>query len=336
MMRSMVEIAKGAFLTALAVALVFSAGMRSILLPFAFALLLARWADRPVSRLAQQLPRWLAALIILTVSGLLLCCILLLLIVKLWQDIPAVLSGAQDGTALWTHLEHFTARLPAFLRGGLEWLLAQLQTQSSALRTHLTETGTKWAADTAAALPGALFAWGVALLASFYAAADWKRVKTGLLRLLPQGWEGTIRRLFRKLGRGAMGWLRVQGRLMCITFGLLGAGFFLLHIPGGWTLAVVIALADALPFFGSGIFLVPWAVLMLARGQLWTGGGLIIIWVLVSICRSVLEPRFLGKQAGASPLVTLLVMYAGLRLFGIPGLILGPITLSAVMAAVEE
>ena len=270
------------------------------------------------------------------VSGLLLCCILLLLIVKLWQDIPAVLSGAQDGTALWTHLEHFTARLPAFLRGGLEWLLAQLQTQSSALRTHLTETGTKWAADTAAALPGALFAWGVALLASFYAAADWKRVKTGLLRLLPQGWEGTIRRLFRKLGRGAMGWLRVQGRLMCITFGLLGVGFFLLHIPGGWTLAVVIALADALPFFGSGIFLVPWAVLMLARGQLWTGGGLIIIWVLVSICRSVLEPRFLGKQAGASPLVTLLVMYAGLRLFGIPGLILGPITLSAVMAAVEE
>lgn len=133
-----------------------------------------------------------------------------------------------------------------------------------------------------------------------------------------------------------MGWLRVQGRLMCITFGLLGVGFFLLHIPGGWTLAVVIALADALPFFGSGIFLVPWAVLMLARGQLWTGGGLIIIWVLVSICRSVLEPRFLGKQAGASPLVTLLVMYAGLRLFGIPGLILGPITLSAVMAAVEE
>ncbi|MBQ8935875.1 MAG: AI-2E family transporter, partial [Oscillospiraceae bacterium] len=38
----------------------------------------------------------------------------------------------------------------------------------------------------------------------------------------------------------------------------------------------------------------------------------------------------------ASPLVTLLVMYAGLRLFGIPGLILGPIALSAVMAAVEE
>ena len=101
-------------------------------------------------------------------------------------------------------------------------------------------------------------------------------------------------------------------------------------------MAVVIALADALPFFGSGIFLVPWAVLMLARGQLWTGGGLMVIWVLASICRSVLEPRFLGKQAGASPLVTLLVMYAGLRLFGIPGLILGPIALSAVMAAVEE
>ncbi len=334
-MRSIVDFAKGGILIALALALLFSSGVRSCLFPFLAALLLAHWADRPVSRLAQQLPRWLAALLILTISGLLLCCLLLLLIVKLWQDVPAVLAGARDGTALWTHLEHFAARLPAFLRGGIEWLLTQLQTQSSALRTHLTEALTEWAASTAAALPGILFAWGVALLGSFYAAADWQRVKEGLLRLLPHGWENAIRSLFHKLMQGALGWLRVQGRLMLITFGLLVLGFLVMDIDGALTLALFIALADALPVFGSGLLLVPWAALTLIQGQLWRALGLMFLWMIAALCRSVLEPRFLGRQAGTSPLVTLLVMYIGLRLFGIGGLILAPIALSAGMAVIE-
>ena len=57
--------------------------------------------------------------------------------------------------------------------------------------------------------------------------------------------------------------------------------------------------------------------------------------MIAALCRSVLEPRFLGRQAGTSPLVTLLVMYIGLRLFGIGGLILAPIALSAGMAVIE-
>lgn len=335
MTRSMVDFAKGCVLILLALALVLSSCVRSCLLPFAAALLLARWADRPVSRLAQQLPRWLAALIILTIGGLLLCCLVLLLAVKLWQDVPAVLSGAAGGDAVWGKLEELLPHLPDFLRGGIGWLLTQLQSQSSALRSHLTQTLTEQATEWASSLPQTLFAWGVALLASFYAAADWERVKLGLMRLLPEGWEGAIGGLLHKLGQGALGWLRVQGRLISITFLVLGLGFLVLGIEGAWTLALLIALADALPVFGSGILLVPWAVLTLLQGDSFTALGLMLLWVIATVCRSVLEPRFLGKQAGASPLVTLLVMYAGLRLGGLGGLILGPIALSAAMAAAE-
>lgn len=338
-MNSMLDFAKSLLLLLLVLALVLSTAVRSCLLPFVIALLLAALANRPISRLAQHLPRWLAALLIYTIGGLLLICLLLLLAVKLWQDIPAALSGfsgLSGSGSLWSRLETLANGLPSFLRGGTQWLLGQLQSQSSTLSAQLTAALTEWATNWAAALPGWLFTLGVTLLASFYAAADWTRVKSGLSRLLPAGWRDSIRTLLNRLKQGAFGWLRVQGRLMGITFLLLAGGFLLLRIPGACMVALLIALADALPVFGSGVLLVPWAVLVLFQGQHWLSLGLLLLWLAATVCRSVLEPRFLGKQAGVSPLVTLLVMYAGLRFFGLVGLILGPIALSAGMAVLDS
>ncbi len=334
-MNSMLDFAKAVGCILLALALLLSAGLRGCLLPFALALLTAGALRRPVSRLERHLPRWLAALVIMTLAGLLLLCGLTLLAVKLWQDVPAALAGLSGSGSLWEGLERFVNRLPSFLQGGAGWLLGQLQTQGSALTGELTSALTQAAADWAGALPGFLFSLGVFLLASFYAAADWPRVSAGLGRLLPQSWLPAARGLLDKLKRGALGWLRAQGRLMGITFLILLAGLYLLQVPGAWTAALVIALADALPFFGSGILLIPWALLVWFQGDGGLALGLFILWAIAALCRSVLEPRFIGKQAGASPLVTLLVLYGGLRLFGLPGLILGPIALSAVMAVLR-
>lgn len=334
-MNSMLDFAKGVGCTVLALALLLSGRLRSCLLPFALALLTAAALRRPVSRLESHLPRWLAALIIMALAGLLLLCAFALLAVKLWQDIPAALSGLSGAGSLWEQLEQLAVRLPAFLQGGALWLLEQLQTQGSALTDQITAALTQAATDWAAGLPSLLFSLGVFFLASFYAAADWPRVSSGLKRLLPQSWLPAVRGLLDKLKQGALGWLGAQGRLMTITFFLLLTGLYLLHVPGVWTAALAIALADALPFFGSGILLIPWSLLVWFQGDGGLALGLLLLWAAAALCRSVLEPRFIGKQAGTSPLVTLLVLYGGLELFGLPGLILGPITLSAVMAALR-
>lgn len=329
------DIAKWLGVPALLLALLFSGTLRSCLLPFVLALMTASALRRPISRLESHLPRWLAAFIVMTLSGLLLLCGLTLLTVKLWQDLPALLSGFSNTETLWMRLEQFALRLPGFLRSGAVWLLEQLQTQGSALTQQITTALAETAADWASALPGLLFGLGIFLLASFYAAADWPRVCQGLKRLVPAQWRPGTLRLLERLKEGAQGWLWTQGRLMAITYGLLLAGFFLLRIPGPWAAALAVALADALPFFGSGILLVPWAALVFFQGESGLALGLLALWGAATLVRSVLEPRFLGKQAGVSPLLTLLVLYAGLKLFGLPGLILGPIALSAVMSALH-
>ena len=58
--------------------------------------------------------------------------------------------------------------------------------------------------------------------------------------------------------------------------------------------------------------------------------GLLGICATAMLTRSVLEPKFLGKQLGMDPLVTLAAMYMGYRLWGVGGLLLSP--LLAVLA----
>jgi predicted PurR-regulated permease PerM len=53
--------------------------------------------------------------------------------------------------------------------------------------------------------------------------------------------------------------------------------------------------------------------------------GLASIYVAVTLTRSLLEPKFLSRHLGLDPLVTLMALYAGFRLWGIGGMILAPL-----------
>ena len=87
----------------------------------------------------------------------------------------------------------------------------------------------------------------------------------------------------------------------------------------------VIALIDARPVLGSGMVLVPWSIVCFLQGEAPRGIGLLGIYAAACLLRSVLEPRFVGKQLGLDPLLTLAAIYIGYRLFGIGGMILAPL-----------
>ena len=89
-------------------------------------------------------------------------------------------------------------------------------------------------------------------------------------------------------------------------------------------LSGVIALLDFLPVLGVGIFLVPWGIVSLLTGERVLGIGLLLLFVAIAVVRQFLEPRILGRGYGVHPLVTLLSLYAGARLFGFFGLLIFP------------
>jgi len=54
------------------------------------------------------------------------------------------------------------------------------------------------------------------------------------------------------------------------------------------------------------------------------GAGLFLLYGIISVVRQVAEPHLVGKSIGLSPVMMLIAFYAGLRLFGVPGLFIGP------------
>ena len=65
------------------------------------------------------------------------------------------------------------------------------------------------------------------------------------------------------------------------------------------------------------------------------GIGLIIIYIFITVFRNIIEPKIIGRQVGLPPLVTLIAMYLGLKLFGFVGLFTFPI-LIIITAKLQE
>lgn len=163
------------------------------------------------------------------------------------------------------------------------------------------------------------------VLAAYMLSIRLPKLKRLLGDFLPEVWRQRYLPALKGLKGAALGWLTAQLKLSGVTLGLLLIGFWVLQIPYAPVWAVVIALVDAFPILGCGTVLLPWSLICLLQQQQTRGIGLLGIWVLTWLIRSVLEPRLLGKELGLDPLVTLISIYAGLKLFGIVGMVLAPL-----------
>ena len=102
-------------------------------------------------------------------------------------------------------------------------------------------------------------------------------------------------------------------------------------MENAFTIALLIAIADLLPVIGTGTVLVPWAVISALLGNYFLSISLAVLFVVIVITRNFLEPKIIGNQIGVNSLFTLAVMFLGLRLLGVLGLVLFPIIFIVVI-----
>ena len=122
-----------------------------------------------------------------------------------------------------------------------------------------------------------------------------------------------------------LGYLKTQLILMGFVFIVTLIGMLVLHSPHPLLLSILIAIIDALPFFGSGFILWPGAIYFFTRGNTFLAIGYLALYGIIQITRQILQPKILGPQIGLHPLLTLFSMYFGFKCIGVFGLILGPI-----------
>lgn len=175
------------------------------------------------------------------------------------------------------------------------------------------------------ALPDSALGIGTWVIASFMISAKLPNIRALIHRHLPSGWHETYLPALKRLKQSIGGWLLAQLKLVGVTLCVLTVGFLVLQIPYAPLWAAAVSLVDALPILGTGTVLIPWSLVCFLQGDTLRAVGLLGTYAAVSLIRSVLEPRLVGKQLGLDPLVTLIALYAGYQFWGIGGMILAPL-----------
>ncbi|MDO5544575.1 MAG: sporulation integral membrane protein YtvI [Eubacteriales bacterium] len=268
----------------------------------------------------------------LAMGLLMLCAFALRQLKNLAGILPDLETAAQAGLSLvQTRLLELASHAPRGIRPLLEDNVITLLADSGSLLGKLTAWLLGLAGSILTHVPDSALGLGTAILSAFLISAKLPRIKKWLLRRIPKeqlrAAQETARRMRRVLGR----WLLAQCKLMSVTFIILAAGLTLLRIPRGLMWALLIALVDALPILGTGTVMVPWSVVCFLQGDTPRALGLLGIYITAALTRSMLEPKLLGKHLGLDPLVTLIALYVGYRLWGVGGMILAPLLTVAVL-----
>lgn len=162
-------------------------------------------------------------------------------------------------------------------------------------------------------------------IGTYFISASYPKTLAFLSAQLPESLRRRAEGLGQDLKASFGGWFRAQLILMAMTFFELLAAFLLLRVKGAALIAALTAFVDALPVFGTGVVLLPWAAYSLILGNTGRGVGLLICWGLVNLVRSCVQAKLLGDQIGLDPLPSLLAMYVGWRVWRVWGMLLFPI-----------
>lgn len=312
-----------------------------VLLPFALGTLLALAAE-PAVRFGVKrlrLPRAAAAGVGVGLTMIFLVGILFLLGALAVRELGVVAETLPDvrQSVIYVQDKLISAaqRLPEGMRSFATTQVLQLMDGSGALLNQLG--GVTGAVKSVLGwLPGGALSAGTGVLAGFMISVRLPRLRRVLGEKLPQSWRETYLPALRRSKRSLWQWVKAQGELMGVTYGIVALGLTVVGIRYGFLWALPVALVDAVPILGTGTVLIPWAAVELLQGQTLRGLGIVATYGAAMLTRTVLEPRLVGRHLGLDPLLTLVFLYVGYRFWGVLGMILAPMLAAAVKGMTEQ
>ena len=120
-------------------------------------------------------------------------------------------------------------------------------------------------------------------------------------------------------------YVKAQAIIMSVIGGTSAAILSICGIRHGGLWGMLAGILDALPFIGTGIVLVPLGVQQILVGKYLSAFFCLLLYVTCIFIRELLEPKLIGKKVGVPPIAILLSIYAGIKLFGLWGIIGGPL-----------
>lgn len=299
-----------------------------LVIPFLIAFLLAKWLH-PLAVKLQK--RWKGAGGVLLIILFALIALGIGLLIwgiaascqQVWQERDAI--GGQL-MAIWDECCCRIADATGF--EGIDQMGDFLQAKMPDLGNKIEQAAMKrvmnWSAKS---MKGFFSACGIALAAivsSFLILRDYAQIKSRIRKSQWGNW-------FLNIGSVVLHTCGTYIKTQVVVMGIIGAvcvGILALcKNPYAVPIGIAIGICDALPFIGTGMVFVPWALVDLLRGEYLLACVYAGAFALCTFLREILEPRIMGNGLSVHPVAVMVSLYVGICVYGLPGVILGPVSL---------
>ena len=154
----------------------------------------------------------------------------------------------------------------------------------------------------------------ITLLALYFMCTDKIYMLDQIEHHLPEKWVKHLTKHIKSLTKTLGCYLKAELTLVLISFVISLVGLYIFKIVGmkvtyPLIAAIGIAVVDALPIFGSGTVMVPWAIISACNGDITLGISILVLWIVMSVVRQVIEPKIVSNHIGIHPIFTLIAMY---------------------------
>ena len=277
------------------------------------------------------------ALVLVIITYAIIIFLLAFLIIKTWgglaqlfknysyifDDISAVISKLSN------NINAISDKIPNTLVSSIENTLSNL---ISSISSYVSTV----AKNTAKIMPMFFTGSIVTIIASCYIAKDYDRFKDSVGSVISNKYKIVIQEIRELLKNNILKLIKGYLYLLVITFIELSIGLLSLGISDAILIASIIALVDLLPILGTGAVLIPWGVYQIMLGNYFLGVGLMILYAIILLVKNIIEPKIIGKQIGLHPLISLIALFIGFKLFGFIGIFALPLAVMLLWKMYER
>lgn len=285
---------------------------------------LVNWLEKRV-RIVKKLGS--ALIIILVLAGVGLLCYFLGS--KLWQEIralienmPGIYRDLESGFyTVGENLEGIFEMLPEGVQEGWQTMISNLDQTMGNLIGRISEPTMAAAGNFAKRIPSIFIGTIVTFISSYFFIAEREEVIIWAKKVAPDSLVERMSMVMDNLKYAVGGYFKAQFKIMIVVCLILIVGFVILDVHFYFLLAILIALLDFLPFFGTGTALIPWGLYKLMVGDYKMVIGLVILYGVTQLVRQLIQPKLVGDSMGLKPLLTLVFLYAGYKIGGVIAMI---------------
>lgn len=288
---------------------------------------LVRFMEKKVKIVRKHSSAIIIVLVILAIVGALygIAYYVITQISSLMNDLPDMLSSVQrlfDNAS--ERFQRIYEVLPLSMQGVIDSVIENVQGK---LQEYISNPGTLGISSTAGTVAKNVVEFAlnamITILSAYFFIQERDNLAAVVKKSLP---ESVVKNYYIVVDNFKMafgGYFKAQFKIMGILTVILFIGLEIMQVDYSFLFALLIAVLDFLPFFGTGAILWPWAVIELFAGNIPRAICIMVIYLVCQIVRQVLQPKMVGDSIGISPFATLIFMYIGYRLYGAIGMILG-------------